>query len=115
MRIVPLGDKAIQIQFHNEISPETNEEVRGFFYYLKKFKIPGVTEIVPTYRSVTLYYEPTMISFDELTEKISSVKQILADQQLPPPRVIHIPTCYGGEFGPDLQYVAALNKLSEEW
>lgn len=113
MKIVPLGDKAIQVQFSNTISPEINHQILRLSYHLQALDIEGITELVPAYRSVTLYYEPTLLTFDELVEKLT-LAQSAEKIQLPPQKIIYIPTCYGGELGPDLKSVASLHQLSEE-
>lgn len=37
-----------------------------------------------------------------------------AQQEIEPARVVTIPVCYGGEFGPDLGFVAEHNKISTD-
>ena len=67
--------------------------------------IAGVTETVPTYRSLLVHYDPMQIGFDALGE------QLIALAQLPVPpaakaRRWRIPVSYGGEHGIDLEDVA---------
>ena len=67
--------------------------------------IKGVTETVPTYRSLLVHYDPQQIGFEALGEKLVS----LAEQPLPSvanTRRWRIPVAYGGEHGIDLEDVA---------
>jgi KipI family sensor histidine kinase inhibitor len=75
-------------------------------------KISGVIETVPTYRSLLVYFDPRQISAKKLRETLYSLTQPLAENGLPKPKLIEIPTAYGGEYGPDLEFVAAYNGLS---
>ena len=64
-----------------------------------------MTETVPTYRSLLVHYDPVLIDFAALGEKL------LALAQLPVPpttktRRWRIPVVYGGEHGIDLEDVA---------
>ena len=45
--------------------------------------------------------------------KVEAQVGSLADAPVPAPRVVEIPTAYGGDFGPDLPFVASHNGLSE--
>jgi KipI family sensor histidine kinase inhibitor len=77
-------------------------------------KVTGVTETVPTYRSLLVHYDPLQIGFDALGDKLTA----LALQPLPEAKATRrwrIPVAYGGENGIDLEDVAtALNITPEE-
>jgi KipI family sensor histidine kinase inhibitor len=111
-RFLSGGDKAIFVEFGDAIDPQLNRRVRHLVLALHKARIPGVIETVPTYRSLLVYYEPLQISAQKLREALHSLAQPLAESELPKPRLIEIPTVYGGEYGPDLEFVAAHNSLS---
>ncbi|MDQ0254676.1 inhibitor of KinA [Evansella vedderi] len=114
MNISPLGDKALRIELGKEVSPEINHKIRSFILVLKRELIHGVKELVPAYCTVTLFYDPMLITYHELTAKLYKLKEHLGSIELPPAKIIHIPTCYGGEFGRDLHYVADFHGISVE-
>jgi inhibitor of KinA len=62
--------------------------------------------VVPTYRSLLVYYNPLEIGRHALEQEITALETAAGAIQRPPARVIKVPTSYGGEFGPDLGYVA---------
>lgn len=108
------GDRAVFIEFANKISPEINRKVHIMVSAIEKKKIEGVIEIVPTYRSLSIYYDPLKIEITNLLEKLGKIKNSSEEIKIPSPRIIEIPTVYGGEYGPDLEFVAKHNSLSQE-
>ena len=123
MQITPLGDQALMVELGDSINESTHRRVQAAWRALSAEKLPGVSEAVPAYTSVTLFYDPWQVvqAGAPETEIISwltaKVRERLKD---PPkaaktkPRTVEIPVCYGGAFGPDLARVAAQAKLTPE-
>jgi KipI family sensor histidine kinase inhibitor len=111
-RLLAGGDKALFVEFGDTIDPELNRRVRQLRLAIEKERIPGITETVPTYRSLLVYFEPRQISPDRLRKILYELAQQPEKEELPEPSLIEIPTTYGGEYGPDLEFVAAHNNLS---
>src|SRR4051794_11494819 len=104
-RILPSGDSAITVEFSRNIDDEANRRVLALDRTIARDAIAGVTETVPTYRSLLVHYDPVQIGFAELGDKLTALAQ------LPVPPTIgtrrwRIPVCYGGEHGIDLEDVA---------
>jgi KipI family sensor histidine kinase inhibitor len=105
-RILPSGDSAITVEFSRNIDDEANRRVLALDRTLARDAIAGVTEAVPTYRSLLVHYDPVQIGFEELGKKLTALSQIPA----PPTtatRRWRIPVAYGGEHGIDLEDVAS--------
>lgn len=102
------------MEFGNEIHPQNNRCIREVVHMLEAEKIKGIIEWVPTYRSILIIYNPLIISYKKLIECLQELEKKKKGTDLPPPFVIKIPVLYGGEYGPDLEKVAAHNNLSEE-
>lgn len=113
-RFLPAGDAALVVEFGNEIDEEINRRVRSLAYALEEKGAPGLAEVVPTYRSLLIHYDPLRLSCGELIDLVRSVLEKSQEYPLPDPRTVEIPTLYGGEFGPDLPFVAEHNGLSVE-
>lgn len=113
-RFLISGDKGLVVEFGNEISEAANQKVRNMYLAIQKLKIPGIYEMIPTYRSLLIQYNPLEIGIDALTVKLAELEETLDSIELPKPRVFEIPTVYGGEFGEDLSFVAQHNNISEE-
>lgn len=112
--IKAFGDRGLRIQFGNTISIETNQRIRSFVICLENEQIEGIIEWIPTYTAVTIYYDPYKITYDKLKQKMIMLEDKLSDVDIPAAKIIHIPTYYGEEFGPDLQAVAKHNGLDEQ-
>ncbi len=111
-RFLAGGDKAIFVEFGDGVDPEVNRRVRHLMLAIQKTRIPGVIEMVPTYRSLLVYFEPLQIRAQKLRETLYSLARQLVESELPKPKLVEFPTVYGGEHGPDLQFVASYNNLS---
>jgi KipI family sensor histidine kinase inhibitor len=112
-RILPSGDSAITVEFSRNIDDAANQRVLALDRTLAREPVSGVTETVPTYRSLLVHYDPVQIDFDALSEKLVS----LAQQPSPPAtkaRRWRIPVAYGGEHGIDLEDVAKTLKTTPD-
>ncbi|BFL73217.1 5-oxoprolinase subunit PxpB [Anaerococcus nagyae] len=114
IKYLPSGDSALVMEFGNEISKEINASISQVVNYLKDERLNGIVDILPTYRSILINYDPRVFTFDELVEKLDSIE--IADTNLSDGnvRLIEIPTLYGGEYGPDISNVAENAGLSED-
>ena len=112
-RFLPAGDRGVVVEFGTTVSVDINNQVRALAIALTASGMPGLVEVVPTYRSLGIQFDPTRLGLDELKAHIQSTLATLDPSRLPAPKVVTLPTCYGGEFGPDLPFVAEHTKLSE--
>lgn len=112
-RILLAGDSALVVEFGDRIDPSLNREVRELWRALERESLPGVVELVPTYRSLLVGYDPLVVDADDLQGRILEIDRHKGDLDLGAPRVIHVPVVYGGEFGPDLPFVARHAGLTE--
>lgn len=106
------GDRAIAMEFGNSISQEINNRIRSMAVAIESQGIKGIVELVPTYRSLMIHYDPLITGFNELVAALKKLEDNLENIELPAPEVIEIPTLYGGEYGPDIENVAKHNNLS---
>ena len=108
----PAGDAALGVEFGQTIDPAINRQVPALARLLDHAPLPGVIETVPTYRSLLIHYNPLRLSYQEVLAWAQS--KVAQAESLPPvqPRRLEVPTVYGGEFGPDLDFVAEFHHLS---
>jgi inhibitor of KinA len=123
MRFAPLGDNAFMLEVGDVIDEPTHRRVQEAWRVLAAAPLPGVTELVPAYTTVTLFYDPVLAvqagaPGDDIFEwLVARTKERLKNpprMEKPKSRTVEIPVCYGGEFGPDLGLVAKQAKLSPE-
>lgn len=108
------GDSALVIEFGDKIEEQINSKIRNLTLAMEREGIVGIIETIPTYRSLMVIYEPMIIELDELIGKVKSIETRMDAMKLPHAKVIEIPTLYGGEYGPDIEFVAQHNKISIE-
>lgn len=109
-----MGDRSLLVELGDEISPLINQRVRGLFITLEQLRIEGIVEMVPSYRSLLIIYDPFRIKYPQLQDKINDIQRLIDQTQIPEPRTLKIPVVYGGKYGPDLEWVAEFHKISQE-
>lgn len=109
-----MGDRAFLVELGDQINPSINERVRELFLKLDRRPLRGVVELVPSYRSLMVVYDPLKTEKHRLREAIVELYQATDPSLVPEPRTLHVPVVYGGEYGPDLEWVADLHNMSPE-
>ena len=108
------GDCGLLIEYGNAIDPAVNQKVRSMAIVVQNNMPGGVIEIIPTYRSILIYYDPLITKPSLLKETLIDLESGLSEIKIPPPMVVEIPVCYGGEYGPDIEHVAQSHNLTIE-
>ncbi len=120
LRIEPLGDRALLVILGEGIDSHVNDQVHALADALRKRKLPGVQDLVPAYATLAVHYDPAPWAghaaspFQVLETEIRHLEWKAESGSLPDPRLVEIPVCYGGEWGPDLREVAELCRLGEQ-
>lgn len=107
-----VGDRGLLMEYGDVIDPVVNQKVRSISIVAKQDMPPGVIEIIPAYRSIMIIYNPSVTKPQKLQDAFISLEKGLTDIDIPPPKTIEIPVCYGGKLGPDIQVVAESNNIS---
>jgi KipI family sensor histidine kinase inhibitor len=113
-RIVAAGDSAIFVEFEERIDPGVNARTIAFAEAIQAANLAGVRDVVPTYRSTAIYFDPLRTD----SEALKACVEREAGRPSPTPGAaaapVRIPVCYGGDLGPDLADVAAFAKAGEQ-
>ena len=113
--ISPVGDRAISIDFGQVIDPIINRHIRQTIERIKELQLDGIIELVPTYCALLVEYDAMLYSYSEICNIIEpTLEEGMTDTTNELVTVVEVPTVYGGEFGPDLSFVASHNHLSED-
>ncbi len=113
-RLLPCGDRALSVELGDEISREINARVLALEYLIQQKSLPGVTETVPTFRALLVYYDPFTVGYEELCAALKGLVAQARPDVLPPARTVELPCCYGGELGFELDAAAAKIGLSPD-
>ena len=112
MRIIPLGESGLLVEFGDSIDKETNHRVHVINDKLKNSNIEGVNFTIPSFNSIAIDYNPLVSSFSEITNWVSdNVNEVSKKDDKP---TLHIPVCYDSVYGPDLSLVAEMKNLENQ-
>ena len=105
-RFLPCGDLALSVELGDDIDREVNARVLALEYLIQQRRVSGVTETVPSYRSLLVYYDPLVVDWGALTKSLHALWREARPEVLPPARTVEVPCCYGGDLGFELEAAA---------
>jgi KipI family sensor histidine kinase inhibitor len=110
----PSGDRCVLAVYGQTIDEAVNDKVHRMAALLRRRKPEGIEAVVGSYCTLAVHYHPLRMSFAEVADLLRNLEQELAATTASSPQTVDIPVCYGGDFGPDLGFVAAHCGLSEK-
>ena len=111
-RIREAGDSALLLEFDEIVDPQINARAIAVAFSVRSERLAGIRDVVPTYRSVAVYFDPLVASPEGVRAALE--RGLGARLELVEGATVEIPTVYGGESGPDLAEVAGWAGLSPE-
>lgn len=109
------GESCLVVEFADEVNMGANASVQALRHLVNAhFSGRVVRECVPTYRSLSINFDPLLIEWDVLIGRVKELLLQSCADVLSVREVVEMPVCYGGEYGPDIESVAAYTKLSVE-
>ncbi|MBA4261096.1 MAG: allophanate hydrolase subunit 1 [Comamonadaceae bacterium] len=113
--MLALGDSAWTLEFGNRIDPAINARVMGLAERVAQARrseplLAAVTDVVPTFRSLTVHYDPLEANASALGERLMALAQH-GHQDLRAGRQWHLPVCFDADFAPDLPRLAEAKGL----
>lgn len=108
------GDSSLLVEFGNEINPEINARIASFVQLIREQQIEGIVDMIPTYCSLLINYDPRIVLYKEIKNRIQDLLKIEVSGTARHKKVFEIPVCYGGEYGPDLNLIAEHAGLTSE-
>jgi inhibitor of KinA len=106
------SDQSLLIYFGQQITQDAHQRVRKLLRLLEREPIAGVRNLSPAYFSILVSFDASRLNHGDLEEILRGYIHRLDAMHIPKGRELKIPTCYGGEFGPDLNDVASLHGLT---
>jgi KipI family sensor histidine kinase inhibitor len=99
------GDAVLLLEFSPVVAPEVNARAVAAAAALRREGLAGLRDVVPTYRSVAVHFDPLRADVEALRaalERASTAPPVAVES-----RTIEVPTVYGGTAGPDLDALAS--------
>ena len=113
VRFLAAGDTALVVEFGETVDRVTNDRVLALADAIEGSVIPGVIELVPTFRSLMIHYEPLYLDAAALEAHVATLLPALGAVRHRERRFT-LPVAYGGDLGPDLEEVAARTGFSPD-
>jgi inhibitor of KinA len=111
-RFHPASDQSLLVYLGEAISLESHGRVLRLLRLLESRPIPGVRNLHPAYASLLIVFDALQLRHKELESIVLEYWAASQEVHLPEPRLVEIPVCYGGEFGPDLEDVARVHNMT---
>ncbi len=102
------AENYILLDFGNKIDEKLNKYVIALAECIKH---KAIIEIIPAYSNLLIEYDSNEIGVKALKTYLKRLRPVISETQ---GKIIEIPVVYGGEYGPDLSFVARRNGISEE-
>ncbi|MGI4847900.1 MAG: 5-oxoprolinase subunit PxpB [Janthinobacterium lividum] len=121
-RILPMGDRCLLVEFGHRVERRVNDMVNHLCAHLLAHMPPGVDDVVPAFCVLALHYHPGQMErgphaatpYAQLRDHVEALLLAGIPERQQQDRIVEIPVCYGGLFGPDLAEVATRCALSED-
>lgn len=110
--LAPLGDRGITVRLGEGISVELSDSVVEHANAVTSASIRGVTDVVPSYSSLGVFYNPLEVSFADLSARLESVLDDAGspEREAVDGRLVRIPITYDGEDMDDVCRQAKLTR-----
>lgn len=111
------GDRAVVLEFGQHIDRQIVDRIVAFDRLISAEqhlgKLIGITETIPTFRSLAIMYDPLIAHPAELIEQLHALGEPQVGDTPDSSTQWRLPVNYGGDSGPDLAEVAKLTTLDE--
>lgn len=115
VRLLMASEFGLVVEFGQAISPEINQQVQQLAKKIERDLLFGIIEVIPTYRSLSVYFDPEVVTRQKVACYIQNLLQCPSKEEALKrieKKVMKVPVCYGGVMGPDLESVARYTGLT---
>jgi inhibitor of KinA len=112
VRFQAASEQALLVYLGEEIGAAAHERVVRMLRLLQREPLPWIRNVQPAYCSLLVSFDAAAVDHAEVQAKLSEYEKRAESLPAAKTRLVEIPVCYGGEFGPDLEEVAARRALS---
>jgi inhibitor of KinA len=114
VRFQAASDQSLLVYLGEEVGAAAHERVVRLMRLLQREPIKWLRNIQPAYCSLLITFDAAAVDHAEVQAKISELEKRAQKLPAAEPRLVEVPVCYGGEFGPDLDWVAEQRGLPAE-
>ncbi|NLW34180.1 5-oxoprolinase subunit PxpB [Syntrophorhabdus aromaticivorans] len=107
------GEDGVRIVFGNTIDREVSERIRKYYFFLKSLRLKEIIDIIPSFTSCLIHFDGRRTSLPDFLSLLEERAKDIDTVCTPEPRTYEIPVQYGGEYGPDMEFVCSYSGLTE--
>jgi KipI family sensor histidine kinase inhibitor len=109
-----LSERGLILEYGNRIDPAILARVQVTASVIRDQQIDGILNVVPTYRSVLVEYDPVIVSLEKLNSAVDDIERHLEYSETPTGRYFELPTYYGKPYDFDTERIAMHNDITPE-
>lgn len=111
-RISEAGDSALLLEWDEVIDPRVNARAIAMAAAIRDASLPGVRDVVSTFRSVAIFFDPLKGDLDTFRNAVMRLTNV--SLEVVHGKTVEVPVSYGGDAGQDLASVADWAGLSAD-
>ena len=108
------GENAILIEWNQVIDPAIIQSINQLVRLISKSELTGLTESVPCYSSLTVYFNRERINADTIIQFITDLSFQKNNDESVSPETYFLPVCYEECFAPDMKNMESFTGLTRE-
>lgn len=113
-RFLSGGDSCLVVEFSDAVDLAANVKLNALRCSLEARRVPGVRELLPTYRSLAVLFDPLKTKRARIEAAVRELLDAASAETSSARHVVVMPVRYGGDYGPDMENVCAHTGLSED-
>lgn len=113
MEVKQYAEDALTINLSSEVDEKVNRQLVQLKAAITELKFEGIVDIVLSYTSLIIYFDVLKADAEKISAALKEFDLTRLEDIDYAYKVVKIPVCYGGDFGPDLELFKD-NDLSPE-
>lgn len=102
MEVKQYAEDALTINLGSEVDEKVNRQLVQLKAAITELKFEGITDIVLSYTSLIIYFDVLKADAGEISAALKNFDLTRLEDSDYAYKVVKIPVCYGGDYGPDL-------------
>lgn len=114
MEVKQYAEDALTINLGSEVDEKINRQLVQLKGAITELKFDGIVDIVLSYTSLIIYFDVLKADTEKISKTLMKIDINRLEDSDYAYKVVKIPVCYGGKFGPDLGMFKEQNLSAEE-
>lgn len=103
MEVKQYAEDALTINLGSEVDEKVNRQLVQLKAAITELKFEGIVDVVLSYTSLIIYFDVLKADAGKISKALKAFDLNKLEDSEYAYKVVKIPVCYGGNFGPDLE------------